>query len=76
MTRVLLNAKIAKNNTIDFSQEQYDKLLKKDDLLSIDLLMTKHFDNFLNPIMEKLNNIKEILEDMKNESTLARALKK
>jgi hypothetical protein len=38
--------------------------------------MSKHFDSVLGEILEKINNIKVVLEEMIKESLLARELKK
>lgn len=63
MTRSLLNAKIAKNNAMDFSQEQYDQIAKKEDFLSISEDL-KEIKLIFREIIAKVESLRDMVQDM------------
>ena len=63
MTSQLLNAKIAKNNAMDFSQEQYDQIAKKEDFLPI-IEDLKEIKLIFREIIAKAESLRDIVQDM------------
>ncbi len=63
MTSPLLNAKIAKNNAMDISQEQYDQIAKKEDFLPI-IEDLKEIKLIFREIIAKAESLRDIVQDM------------
>lgn len=63
MTSPLLNAKIAKNNGMDISQEQYDQIAKKEDFLPI-IEDLKEIKLIFREIIAKAESLRDIVQDM------------
>lgn len=63
MTSPLLNAKIAKNNAMDFSQEQYDQIAKKEDFLPI-IEDLKEIKLIFREIIAKAESLRDIVQDI------------
>jgi cell fate (sporulation/competence/biofilm development) regulator YmcA (YheA/YmcA/DUF963 family) len=63
LTSPLLNAKIAKNNAMDISQEQYDQIAKKEDFLPI-IEDLKEIKLIFREIIAKAESLRDIVQDM------------